>query len=94
MNDFLGKLTKAGELHKISITKTIMEETGMAAGKMITFEVRKATPPYQVIIPTLQTKIKRFGREIGVSVPSIFVITGILHRHTIYKLRIVENKLS
>jgi hypothetical protein len=90
MVEFIGKLTKAGDTNKIHVSKELLENGTLVTHRTLSVEVRLPEAPFTLLVPTMQTKVVRFGKEFGLSVPSAFVTGGVLKRHQFYKVRVVS----
>jgi hypothetical protein len=50
-------------------------------------------PPYPVFVPTLETHVRRFGKDVALPVPSALVTAGVLRHRQVVALALVPQKL-
>ncbi len=93
MVEIIAALTRAGSAHKISLPAAFVQENSLVLNATFTLEIRQNCKPFRILVPSLQSKLQRFGTSFGFGVPSLFLSTGILHRQTPYKIRLIESKL-
>ena len=78
MRPFSTKVIKTGSEFWMRVPADLLKE--LPAHESFSVKVHKAEPPYTVYVPTMETKLRRFGKDHGLTVPKALVTTGIL-RH-------------
>jgi len=82
MRPVLTKVIKSGRVYWLRVPSDRLPE--FPTKERFSVKVYKIEPPYTVYVPTMQTEIKRFGKDQGLSVPAALVTAGILrHRQDV-----------
>jgi antitoxin component of MazEF toxin-antitoxin module len=79
MRSFPTKVIKTGTEFWMRVPTDVLKE--LPAHESFSVKVHKAEPPYTVYVPTMETKVRRFGKDHGLTVPKALVTAGVLkHR--------------
>ena len=79
MRSFSTKVIKTGSEFWMRVPADVLAE--LPTIESFSVKVHKAEPPYTVYVPTMETKLRRFGKDHGLTVPKALVSAGVLkHR--------------
>lgn len=89
MQSFSTRVIKSGSEYWLRVPTanvSSIPKTGM-----LFVRVHKPEPPYTVFVPSMETKMRRFGKETGLSVPKVLVTSGVLRHKQEVAVAILAN---
>jgi hypothetical protein len=89
MRPVLTKVIKSGGAYWLRVPAERIAE--FPNKEPFSVKVYKHEAPYTTYVPTMQTEVKRFGKDQGLSVPGALVTAGILRHRQDVAIAIVTN---